>query len=262
MPLQKYPRTPHLRHSRLQAGDEGLEVVDFSAIAGRPLVVEEKVDGANAGVSFDADGGLLLQSRGHFLAGGPRERHFSPFKAWASGLRQTLWERIGTRYVVYGEWLYAKHTIFYDALPAWFLEFDVLDRSTGRFLATDRRRDLLAGLAIDSVPVLHRGTIDDPASLLALLGRSSFKSADWRGALDRAAAIPPHRGATVTDQTDPSDLMEGLYVKIEEGGTVTARYKFVRQDFLSRVADSESHWLDRPILPNGLRLSVGGEPDA
>ncbi len=251
--FRKFPRTPHLLDSRLQPGDEGMKVADFSAIVGRQVVVEEKVDGANAAVSFWPDGGLLLQSRGHALVGGPRERHFSPFKAWAEGLRPRLWERIGARYVVYGEWLHAKHTVYYDSLPAWFLEFDILDRETDRFLTTADRRSLLEGLPICSVPVLHQGLIDSAPALVGLLGRSAYKSADWREALVRSASAPPHRIDLIAKQTDPSDLMEGLYVKVEEGGSVLARYKYVRQDFLSQVADSESHWLDRPILPNRLR---------
>src|SRR5205807_2014548 len=29
------------------------------------------------------------------------------------------------RYILYGEWLYAKHTVFYTDLPHYFLEFDI-----------------------------------------------------------------------------------------------------------------------------------------
>ena len=57
-PLRKYPRTRHLRGSRLQPGDEDLEAAPFAEIDGRHLVVEEKLDGANAGVGFDADSNL------------------------------------------------------------------------------------------------------------------------------------------------------------------------------------------------------------
>ncbi|GAA3654925.1 hypothetical protein GCM10022267_46480 [Lentzea roselyniae] len=98
--LRKYPRTPHLEGSRLQPGDEDLDQVPFRAIAGRHLVVEEKLDGANAGISFDSSGVLKLQSRGHFLTGGPRERQFAPLKAWAATHQGVLWERLGTRYVL------------------------------------------------------------------------------------------------------------------------------------------------------------------
>ena len=65
--IVKYPRTPHLVGSKLQAGDEDISQIPFSQIAGKNLVVEEKVDGANTAISFSAEGELLLQSRGHFL---------------------------------------------------------------------------------------------------------------------------------------------------------------------------------------------------
>ena len=51
-------------------------------------------------------------------------------------------------------------------------------------------------------------------------------------------------------ESDPSDLMEGLYLKVEEEGQVKARYKYVRADFLTAVVDSGTHWLRRPIVPN------------
>jgi len=229
----------------------------FEEIAGRHLVVEEKVDGANAAISFDADGRLLLQSRGHYLTGGPRERHFALFKSWANGLRDRLWPVLGARYIVYGEWTYAKHTIFYDALPAYFLEFDVLDLATGMFLSTEKRQELLGALPVTSVRVLHSGPIASPAAVNALLGPSTYKSASWRGKLRDAVAIAPHDPTRVSDQTDPSDLMEGLYIKIEENDRVVDRFKYIRHDFLTRVLDSDSHWQSRPILPNQLAAQAG-----
>ena len=57
-------------------------------------------------------------------------------------------------------------------------------------------------------------------------------------------------------ETDSSDLMEGLYIKIEEEGQVAERVKFVRASFSQTVDASQSHWLDRPILPNRLSRPV------
>ena len=117
----KYPRTPHLEGSRLQDGDYDLSQVPFSDILGKNIVVEEKVDGANCAISFDGDGNLLIQSRGHYLVGGYRERHYNLLKSWANANREALWGALEGRYVMYGEWMYAKHTVFYDALPHYFL---------------------------------------------------------------------------------------------------------------------------------------------
>jgi hypothetical protein len=71
----KYPRTPHLQGSRLQPGDEDLEAAPFAILKGQHVVVTEKMDGANSGISFSEEGKLQLQSRGHYLTGGAREKH-------------------------------------------------------------------------------------------------------------------------------------------------------------------------------------------
>ena len=106
--IRKYPRTPHLTGSRLQPGDEDLSQIPFSLIRNRHLVVEEKIDGANSAISFSPDGALLLQSRGHYLTGGYRERHYNLMKQWASIHRDAFYKVLSTRYIMYGEWMYAK----------------------------------------------------------------------------------------------------------------------------------------------------------
>jgi hypothetical protein len=255
-PLHKYPRTRHVEGSRRQPGDEHVDSVPFAALAGRFLVVEEKMDGANAGISFTEDGKLRLQSRGHFLTGGGREKHFNLFKQWAHCHTDALWSVLGSRHVLYGEWLYAKHTVFYDRLPHYFLEFDILDTATGYFLSTSCRRALLAGLPAVSVPVLWSGQAENLGQLQALVGPSLSKSPDWRACLGEVCAARGLDAERVGRETDPSDLMEGLYIKAEAERCVVERYKFVRASFLAAVLDSESHWLKRPILPNQLQEGV------
>ncbi|WP_033337970.1 RNA ligase family protein [Catenuloplanes japonicus] len=250
--ITKYPRTPHLAGSRLQPGDEDLSQIPFADLRGRHLVVEEKLDGANAAISFTGDGELRLQSRGHYLTGGPRERQFAPFKSWAATVAPVLRPILTDRFVLYGEWMYAKHTVFYDALPHYFCEFDILDRTTGAFLDTPGRHAMLAGTPVVSVPVLRSGGFSTPASLTSLVGPSTVRTPAWRDSLRTAAAeagVDPDRAVA---ETDTGDDMEGLYLKHEEDGRVVARYKWVRAGFLQAVLDSGSHWADRPIVPNRL----------
>lgn len=255
-PIEKYPRTQHIQGSRLQPGDHDLAAVPFATLAGKHLVVEEKLDGANSALSIDSDGGLLLQSRGHYLRGGARERQFDLLKTWAHCHQAAFRDVLGQRYVMYGEWVYAKHTVFYDLLPHYFMEFDVLDREDGGFLSTERREALLAGLPIGHVPVLHRGTVPTVSALADLVRPSVFKSEGWKDALTNLCSEQGYDPTRAWEETDASPLAEGLYVKWEEGGEVHGRYKFVRSSFLTAVVDSGSHWRDRPILPNGLRAGV------
>ena len=252
----KYPRTPHLNGSRLQPGDADLAIVARTALAGLHLVVEEKLDGANSAISFAREGGPLLQSRGHYLRGGGGERQFDLFKTWAQAYAGPLREALGTRYVVYGEWLYAKHTVFYDALPHYFLEIDIYDREREVFLASAERAALREGLPLVSVPILSEGAAEDLDPLPSLVSRSHYKTSDWLAGLDAAAASLDQPADLVRRQTDPSSLAEGLYVKWEQDGVVRGRFKLVRETFLDQVAASGSHWADRPILPNRLRADV------
>jgi hypothetical protein len=256
MKIHKYPRTNHLEGSRLQPGDEDLDSVPFAVLQGRSIVVEEKIDGANAGLRFDASGRLILQSRGHFLTGGVREKHFDLYKQWASAVGPRLGPVLGEHRALFGEWVYAKHTIYYDELPHFFLKFDILDLQRGTFLSTSARRLLLAGLPIVSVPILFEGQATTLDELISLVGRSRFKSSRWQENLMHETN---QRGLDVEKalaETDPSDQMEGLYIKVEEDGQVVERYKWVRASFLSAVVDSGTHWLRRPIIPNRLGAGV------
>ena len=224
--ILKYPRTPHLTGSRIQPGDEDVDTIAREALLGLPVVVEEKLDGSNCAISFTAESTLILQSRGHILTGGPRERQFALFKRWANHHSAGLHDILGSRYVMYGEWLYARHTIPYDRLTHYFLEFDILDRNQSEFLSTTRRHAMLKTSPVMSVPVLHTGAV---RGLDEWIGRSRCSS---------------------------TETMEGLYLKHEEHGRVVGRFKYVRAGFLQAVADSGEHWMDRPLEPNGLADGV------
>jgi len=257
--LAKYPRTPHLQGSRYQPGDKG-EPVAYAELLGKTLVVEEKLDAANAGLSFDAAGQLLLQSRGHYLDVdrlGGRERQFNLFKQWARAHEGRLLDVLEDRYVVYGEFMHAKHSVYYDALPHLFCEFDIWDRRAQAFLDTPARHALLAGVPVVSVPVLHAGLaprrIQD---LQALVAPSLARSAQWRAAFEEEVARQGLDLALCWQQTDRSELAEGLYIKVEEGGRTVGRFKLVRCDFIQTILDSQSHHSERPVVPNRLRAGV------
>lgn len=270
MDICKYPRTRHIEGSRLQVGDMA-DDKPLRELAGQHLVVEEKLDGANSAVSFDAGRDLLLQSRGHYLLGGGRERHFALLKTWAATHAHVLNPVLGHRFVMYGEWMYAKHTVFYDRLPHYFMEFDVLDRDNGVFLSTAARRSLLTGLPIMPVPVVHEGEVTSVDHLNAMVRPTPYKSDAWRDALAKAAIQSNSRAELVDQQTEDSALAEGLYLKQESTDQVQDRFKFVRGDFLQAIQAADGHWHDRPVLPNVLaegvdifapKLAVKGAYDA
>lgn len=254
----KYPRTCHIEGSRKQQGDEDLKSVPFKEIGGKYLVLEEKIDGANCGVSFGEDKAMRLQSRGHYLNGGYGERQFDLFKRWAGTFQGPLWEVLGSRYVMYGEWMFAKHTVFYDRLPHYFMEFDILDRETGRFLSTKKRQEILAGAPfVHSVLVLDQGRYRNLEEITRWVGPSHFISANARESFEEQCRKAGVRLDVAVAQTDLTGIMEGIYIKVEEGDYVTDRLKYVRPSFLNTILDSQTHWMKRPVVPN--RLACGAK---
>ena len=254
MTFISYPRTKHIKGSNFQVGDHDMKSVSINELFGKNLVVEEKIDGANAGISFE-NGRLMLQSRGHYLVGGPREKHFNLLKQWTSIVSNDLFSILGDRYVMFGEWMAAKHTCFYDNLPHYFMEFDLYDKNIKQFLSSDARKDYYEATApgiIESVKIVSSGEFERITDFSDLITESNFITSNRDTTLIASAAAVGVDELTVKSHTDLSRNMEGLYVKWEDNGIVKGRYKFVRSTFTNKILEQDQHWLDRPIIKNGL----------
>lgn len=146
-----------------------------------------------------------------------------------------------------------------DALPHHFHEFDVLDQeATARFgepvfLATEERHELLKGLPFVHVPVLWKGPLEDLPDLRSMVVRTPYKTDGWRESFASAVDRAGLRMEDTVGHIEDSDLMEGLYLKVERNGRVVSRYKFVRGEFVQTIVEDNSHWLSRPFVHNGLQ---------
>jgi len=192
-----------------------------------PVVVEEKVDGANVGVGFDEEGRLLLQSRGAILGTGRSHRQFDPLFGWAAARRDPLFQVLGARLILFGEWLFARHTVLYDALPDYFLAHDLYDRERRLFLDTRARDEVCRHAGVQEVPRLFSGVLGTPEALRRWLGPS------------RIGHVPA----------------EGLYVRLERDGVLEIRAKLVRPEW---VPKDEPHWSRRPVERNRRNLDRSG----
>lgn len=218
----RFPHTPHLAWlaAGKPRGDKVLAPHEARELLSAEVVVEEKVDGANLGVSVAEDGTLRAQNRGKYLDLDAPEGQWKPLKRWLLPHRDALVDALWPDLVLFGEWCYAVHSVRYTRLPDWFLAFDVYDRRSGEFWSADRRNELLAPLNITPVPELGRGryTLE---SLKEALGHSRL-----------------------TD--GPA---EGLYVRREADGLLRARAKLVRPEFVQAI---EEHWSKRELEENQL----------
>ncbi len=229
----KFPRTPHLFGSHGTDDDKRLSRAESLAFIDDPsLIVEEKLDGTNVGIHFTRAGRMVLQCRGHEITEGMHAQ-YDLLKQWAAVKRPMLETTLADRYILYGEWLYAKHSLHYRALPHYFFEFDLYDKDAAQFLDLATRLRMFQGTGLQSVPVLHRGPAAEK-QLRTLIGPSAFDSV-----FDN-----PSTGGT-------DNLMEGLYLRTEGGGFVTGRAKCVRPEFVEKVKRSEA-WRRQAVVPNRL----------
>ena len=229
----KYPRTPHLFGSKRRDDDKHFGRKESEAfIADESLIVEEKLDGTNVGIHFNSRGRMVLQCRGHEITEGMHPQ-YDLFKKWTSVKRPVLEAMLGGQFILYGEWLYAKHSVHYRKLPHYFFEFDIYDKDAAQFLDLDTRLQMLDGTGLQTVLVIHRGRVT-AGELQSLIGPSAFDSA-----FDNPTTAS-------NDQ-----LMEGLYLRTEAGGHVTGRAKMVRPEFVEKVKQSD-HWQHQAMVPNEL----------
>ncbi len=264
--LLKFPRTPHIVGSSIQVGDDRA-ITRLSDLVGRgDITLTEKIDGKNTGFRFSSGGDLLIQNRGAYIdmasiPSGP-DNSLGLFAKWLEIYEDDFLGVIEDRYIIYGEWMATLHSVFYDGLPGYFLEYDVFDTRDGVFLSTNRRQELLRGLPIDSVPRLFHGTSLTMDELISMAGPSHFRSApsELIDNLRHACGMASDNFQERLGKLDGSDDMEGVYIRIENDNSVVFRAKWVRPGFTQAIAASSEHWSKRFPVCNLLAKPVPGYP--
>ncbi|MFB7782972.1 RNA ligase family protein [Streptomyces vinaceus] len=143
-----YPRTPHLPWSPGAAADD-VRAAGLAGLAGREVVVTEKLDGENTSLYPDGLHARSLDSGHH------------PSRAWVKGLQSRIGPGIPAGWRVCGENLYARHSLPYEDLDSWFYGFSVWDGE--HCLDWDRTVRFLHGLGVPTPRVLWRGVFDERA---------------------------------------------------------------------------------------------------
>lgn len=222
----RFPHTPHLAWlgETMPREDKVLSPAEVKSLLMGKVVVEEKLDGANLGLSLAADGQLRAQNRGQYLAE-PHAGQFSRLPAWLAQHGEALRAALNPNLILFGEWCAARHSLDYSELPDWFLLFDVYDRTVGNFWSTSRRNALAHVAGLLTVPQVFQGKTT-------------------LSALKQLVANTPSRYR--------SGALEGLVVRLESPERCEARAKLVRPDFTQAI---DTHWRRRAIEWNRVNFS-------
>lgn len=221
----RFPHTPHIDWLGKEPprGDKILTPNEASRLLAGEVLVEEKLDGANLGVSIGPSGQILVQNRGQYLIK-PYSGQFSRLNSWLSLHQWGLKDHLTPDWILFGEWCAAKHSLDYNSLPDWFLVFDVYDRQQQQFFSSERRNQLASDLGLSCAPALLEGktSLNELKQLLAT-------------SQSRYRAGPP----------------EGLIIRRQNEDWCEQRAKLVRADFTQSITE---HWSSKTIEWNTLQI--------
>lgn len=180
---RRYPRIPHLVRTESVDRTDGLVPADeVPSWLQHPVVVEEKLDGANVSIWLQ-DGALQVGSRGGADAV-DRAGQLGPLRAHVHRYHDIFRSLLAPDTLLYAEWLWFTHTIEYDRLPDHLVCLDLWSAERGFVPVTERdRRCRQSGLALP--PRLFDGVLGSLGALRQLMGRSRFGSGPMEGVVLR-----------------------------------------------------------------------------
>ena len=147
-----------------------------------------------------------------------------------------------------------KHCVYYDALPSYFIEYDIFDLDKEIFLDTKSRRNIINQYNLQthnkltSAHVVHQNGIKTINELVNLL---DIKVAFGKTINCESSFLEKYHKSLEGSLYDT--YPEGFYIKTEKNGMVMGRYKFIRKSFLARILASE-HWNNKQTVKNQLIL--------
>jgi len=222
----KFPRTAHVYSDRRYRDDLQLSEWETKELFENELIVQEKVDGANLGL-FMKDGEIHAINRNTQIDYSiPRNDQFKKLKEWINNNYVDLSSILEDKKMIFGEWLFAEHSVEYDNLPSYFLCFDIFDLSESKFVSQTNLETILDQTKISYNPVLYKGKIDSISDLDDLMVQSQFGPGK----------------------------MEGLYLRVDDEHHLLRRHKYVGAHFIQAI-EEDGHWKSK-----GMKINKSNNP--
>lgn len=217
----KYPRTPHLPWSPgATSDDKMLSSVDHFLNA--RVVITEKMDGSNLCMTRHA-----VYARSH--NGPPTHVSFDLAKSLHAGICHAISDGLS----IFGEYVFAVHSIRYERLPGYFLMFGVREDATGKWWSWDYVSEMAKELGVPTVPLLYDS---DQFGM--------FETAQQLEAQTKLEHLTANKGKW------DNSVSEGVVVRLTEEFTDFPKSvaKWVRANHVTTT----QHWTQKEVEKNGL----------
>lgn len=149
--MSKYPRTYHLPYSKGATNDDKISK-DVNYLLCKEIVITEKLDGSNSCIKKD---GVYGRSHAVFTT--------NPWDVELKKLHSIIGNYLDDETYVFGESLYAVHSIEYTNLESYFYIFGVRDNN--KWVSWNEVEEYSYLLDIPTVPVLFKGVVNTEKEL-------------------------------------------------------------------------------------------------
>jgi len=218
MTFCKWPKTFRILVPEIDVkGKHFLSDQDTKLLLAGEVSITQKYDGANTAIIRVKDGFRFQKRSG--LVGTSEHPQFGALIAWGQ-INYNKLIQIPENTMLFGEWLYAKHSIFYNKLPDFFLAFAWYNFKDDTYYSRDEMTKLCDSLGLSYVSEVARG---------------HFKRTELFNIIPK-----------VSDFGDcPA---EGIVIEKMKDHT---RGKVVRAEFIKHIDENE-HWTKYNIAKNEL----------
>jgi hypothetical protein len=217
--LIEFPRTPHLTFMGPDLRDDKLvSVQDREDFLGGRVTVQEKLDGACIGISYDQQATPYIYNRNTRvdLTSGLWKK----LSEWYSKNQDAIFDLCSDKYALFGEWLYHAHTIRYTSLPSFFMVHDVYEKKTRTYFDPTRVKTIAQHYGLEAnTPLITLNKPSLPDLLTLAKNQSQYATQE----------------------------QEGIYLRLTRDGKTTHRAKIVNKAFHEKIAMSKN-WKTQRIM--------------
>lgn len=217
----KYPTTWYLPFSPTVAEeDKRNKCKSLSHFVGVPTVITKKMDGSNSKLSSPK-----VAARNGFNAD-----HHS-FDLLKSKFESRLKYLIPNNLYIFGEWIYAKHSIEYKdelALDDYFQCFSIYDKTNNIFLDWKETKEICKELGLSTVPVIDEYKVFD----------TEWELINYLNKLGEQVVKEGH---------------EGIVLRSAYGYHFSQHKDFVLKYVRANHVQTDKHWAHTPLERNKLK---------
>lgn len=214
----KYPRTYHVPWSLGATSDDKI-AKSINQLIGQPIVITEKIDGSNS--SLEKEGCF---ARTH--SGPPTHSSFDNLKSLHANIKYKIPDNVQ----LFGENVFAVHSIEYNELPGYFLLFNVRDLNSMMWSSWEEVELWAQEIEVSTVPVLFKGVVSSEKELQKLTESFMIQPSQCGG------------------------IIEGIVVRLSESfhndNFSNCVAKMVRQNHVT----TDTHWAHKEVVKNKLKI--------